>query len=243
MGIMETRPNPTTIPAVIKKVVFVSFGLLLLYFGIQLIRYHFLLVTFPYPLEYREGAILFVTDLLLEGENPYALQNMPLAMNVYGINYHLIVYPFARLWGATFLVHRAVSAVFILLSLPIFFVILRRHRAGVLYSLAAVLILYASLLYRYTPLARPDGVGFFYSSLASMSRICGNTPPRPWLPALLLALRRFIPSHISSCPFPIWLFICFCSYPSKKPFFMDACRFSCCCLRHWQSMGIMRPIF
>lgn len=146
---------------VLKRVVFFASGLILLYFGIQLVRYHYFLVTFPYPLEFREGAVLFTTNVLLEGKNPYALQNMPIAMNVYGINYHWIVYPFAKLWGATFVVHRTVSAVFILLALLLFFMILRRHNIGKLYSLAAALVLYASLLYRYTPLARPDGVGFF----------------------------------------------------------------------------------
>jgi len=104
-------------------------------------------VTFPYPLESFEGAMLLTTRVLLHGENPYALANMPVAINVYGINYHLLVYPFARLWGSTFLVHRAVSAVFIWLSCILFFVILRRHKINPLYSLSAVLIWYASLLY------------------------------------------------------------------------------------------------
>lgn len=144
-----------------KKLILVFFSLILFYFGFQIIRYHYLLVTFPYPLESFEGAMLLTTNLLLKGENPYALENMPVAINVYGINYHLLVYPFARLWGSTFLVHRAVSAIFILLACVLFFVILRRHQVNILYSVSAVLILYASLLYRYTVVAKPDGLGFF----------------------------------------------------------------------------------
>ena len=105
--------------------------------------------------------MLLTTDLLLNGENPFALEKMPAAMNVYGINYHLLVYPFARLWGSTFIVHRAVSAFFLLLSCILFFVVIRRHSINLVYSISAVLILYASLLYRYTPLAKPDSVGFF----------------------------------------------------------------------------------
>ncbi|HEX9386140.1 MAG TPA: hypothetical protein VF918_07465 [Anaerolineales bacterium] len=144
-----------------KKLILGFFSLILFYFGIQLIRYHYLLVTFPYPLESFEGAMLLTTNLLLKGENPYALENMPVAINVYGINYHLLVYPFARIWGSTFLVHRAISAIFILLSCILFFIILRRHQVNVLNSFSAVLILYASLLYRYTAVAKPDGLGLF----------------------------------------------------------------------------------
>jgi hypothetical protein len=144
-----------------KKIVLVVFSLILFYFGVRLIQYHYLLVTFPYQLENSEGTMLLTTDLLLKGENPYALRNMPVAMNVYGIGYHLLVYPFARLWGPTLLVHRALSAFFILLACLLFFIVLRRHGINKLYSASAALILYASLLYRYTSTAKPDGLGFF----------------------------------------------------------------------------------
>lgn len=157
---MTTVPN-TTLIFRIKKLTLIIFGLALFYFGVQLLHYHYLLVTFPYQLESFEGAMLLTTNLLLKGENPYALANMPVAINVYGINYHLFVYPFARIWGSTCLVHRAVSAFFLLLSCGLFFVVLRRHKIGILHSLSAVLILYASLLYRYTAIAKPDGLGLF----------------------------------------------------------------------------------
>lgn len=147
--------------SMVKKIIPVVFSLILLYFGVELIRYHYLLVTFPYQLENSEGTMLLTTDLLLKGENPYALRNMPVAMNVYGIGYHLLVYPFARLGGPTLLVHRALAAFFILLSCLLFFIILRRHGIHKLYCFSAVLILYASLLYRYTSTAKPDALGFF----------------------------------------------------------------------------------
>ena len=150
-----------SLPTPAKKITFIAFSLILLYFAIQLVRYHYLLVTYPYPLESFEGAMLLTTDLLLDGENPFALDRMPAAMNVYGINYHWVVYPFAKIWGSTFIVHRAVSAFFLLISCILFFVVIRRHGINLVYSISAVLLLYASLLYRYTPLAKPDSVGFF----------------------------------------------------------------------------------
>jgi hypothetical protein len=104
----------------LKKILRTYFCLALLFLGIQLFRYHYELITFPYLVDSFESAMLLTTDLMLKGENPYALENMPLAINVYGINYHLVVYPFARLWGATLLVHRAVAGFFILLSCILF---------------------------------------------------------------------------------------------------------------------------
>jgi hypothetical protein len=78
---------------------------------------YFALVTIsiPYPIEYREGATQVMTQYLLEGKNPYALENQPLAMNNNGIVYNLFVLPLAMLFGNTLLVHRVVTFVFILL--------------------------------------------------------------------------------------------------------------------------------
>ena len=158
---MIERITGMALPTPAKKITFIAFGLILLYFAFLLVRYHYLLIVFPYPLESFEGAMLLTTKLLLNGENPFALEKMPAAMNVYGINYHLLVYPFAKIWGSTFIVHRVVSAFFLLFSIILFFIVIRRHGINLVYSISAVLILYASLLYRYTPLAKPDSVGLF----------------------------------------------------------------------------------
>jgi len=144
-----------------KKICFFLFGIALLYFGIRLLHYHYLLITHPYPLEYREGSILLTTDLLLKGENPYALKNMPVAVNVYGIFYNLLVYPIAGIFGVNFLVHRAIAGFFIVFTCVLLLIALRRYMVDALYGISAALILYASLLYFITPLARPDGLGVF----------------------------------------------------------------------------------
>jgi hypothetical protein len=49
----------------------------------------------PYPLEFREGASQVMTQLLLDGKNPFSLANQPLGMNNYGIVHGVIVLPFA----------------------------------------------------------------------------------------------------------------------------------------------------
>jgi hypothetical protein len=68
------------------------------------------------PLEFRENAMIFTTKLLLNGENPYAFSKQPVFTNVYGILYHIIVYPFAKVFGNSFFIHRLISIIFILMS-------------------------------------------------------------------------------------------------------------------------------
>jgi hypothetical protein len=66
-------------------------------------------VLMPFPIEYREGVAQVMTQILLKGGNPFSLEYHPLAMNNYGIGYYLVVFPFARLFGNTLPIHRAVS--------------------------------------------------------------------------------------------------------------------------------------
>jgi len=79
---------------------------------------YFALVTIsiPYQIEFREGTALVLTRLMLSGQNPFILENQPLAMNNYGIGYNLAVLPFASLFGNTLWIHRSITLVFILLS-------------------------------------------------------------------------------------------------------------------------------
>jgi hypothetical protein len=85
-------------------------------------------LVWPYPLEYREGASQVLTQLLLAGKNPFALENQPLGMTNYGIGFNLMVWPLAALFGNTLLIHRLVTLVFILLAS---FLVLRTASASV----------------------------------------------------------------------------------------------------------------
>jgi len=123
--------------------------------------YHTHVITFPYPSEYREGAMIQTTNILLTGGNPYAIANQPQDTNAYGILYSIVCYPFAKLFGSSLQLHRAVSGIFILLSCLIVFLFARTNKHSFLPSLTVTLILYASLLYGVTPLVRPDSLGLF----------------------------------------------------------------------------------
>lgn len=66
-------------------------------------------VFIPYPIEYREGVSQVLTQLLLNGENPFLAANQPLAMNNYGIFYSFVVFPFVILFGNILAVYRFVN--------------------------------------------------------------------------------------------------------------------------------------
>ncbi len=121
------------------------------------------MITYPYPLEFREGAMLVTTDLLVKGRNPFSWDEQPQHTNIYGIVYHLIVYPFAKLFNTGAVVHRSVSAVFIIASCFIIFLVLRRKKVPVYYIFPAVLLLYAFFLFpgTTTPFSGPHSLGLF----------------------------------------------------------------------------------
>src|SRR5262245_27573912 len=66
-------------------------------FGAWLFLMHLRMIVSPAPQEMREGAVVWITRLLLEGRNPYDVAELPASTNVYGIFYHLAVLPIAWL--------------------------------------------------------------------------------------------------------------------------------------------------
>ena len=127
-----------------------------------LVILHLRMIVSSAPQEMREGAIVWITRLLLEGRNPYAVAELPASTNVYGIVYHAIVWPFARVFGNGFTVHRAVSAAAIAGSCTLLYRLLRRLGTDFVVAATGVMLFYASSLYWVSPLARPDGVGVFF---------------------------------------------------------------------------------
>ena len=146
----------------------VIFTIFLVFFVLRLAIYHFDLVKFPYPSALREGAMMTNTDALVKGINPYDMSRQPQMMNPYGIVYPLLVWPWAKLFGTTILIHRMVTAFFILASCALMFFILRRMKVAVLISLWAVLMFYASLVFpgTSTPTIDPGAVGMFFMLLS-----------------------------------------------------------------------------
>lgn len=142
------------LPVLFKNWTYIVLGLC----ALSLFNYHLRLIANPFQNEYREGAIALITNILTRGGNPYALENQPVYANMYGIFYHLVVYPFALLFGSTLPVHRIVTAFCVWGTCYLFFRATHRLNASLFLGLGFTLILYRYFLIG-TPTARPDGLG------------------------------------------------------------------------------------
>ncbi|MGB6063282.1 MAG: hypothetical protein WBG50_00635 [Desulfomonilaceae bacterium] len=118
-------------------------------------------ISRDYPLEYREFAVIFSTDLLLQGYNPYSIALQPVAMNAYGIVYNLLVLPLAHVWGSTPYVHRVVSCFFIVMTCGCLLWGLRLSRVSWSMAVVAVATLFAFLATGLSIVSRPDSLGQF----------------------------------------------------------------------------------
>lgn len=149
------------------KARFTRYFIWLLYAGVAfcllwLLRYAWLTLVNPNPLEYREGASLLLTDFLLRGENPYALANHPLTHNIYGLIYNLVVLPMAAIFGNTILVHRLVAILGVICSSGLVAWALLNRKVALPYALAGGGLVLAGQLFYTSPLVRPDGLGMLF---------------------------------------------------------------------------------
>lgn len=168
------------------------------------------------PLELRENAMITTTDLLLAGGNPYALKNMPAYVNSHGILYNLVVYPFAKIFGSTFLIHRGISAFFIIAACLLFFFFLLSSQVPISFSTIAASLLYAQLVTGgYDTTARADSLGFFLflSSIVIAVRFKFRTSPLIF--SLILTMLSFLAKQyfaITIIYLSVYLFL----FESKK---------------------------
>ena len=143
----------------ISNIVFWSIAISVL---LILFNTHYAIITFPFPLEFREGHMMGTTSQLLNLINPYNIENYPQYYNSYGIVYNLVVYPFTFIFKNLLLTHRIVNAIFIFLSL---FLIIFYNKVffykNLKFGIALLILLYSKLLLRETSVIRPDSLGVF----------------------------------------------------------------------------------
>lgn len=121
--------------------------------------YHFRLVTWPYQAELREGSMMDVTALMLDGQRPYDITTHPFHFWSYGFVVNWIAYLLAHVVGASTTLHRAIIAAAIFLTCVLFWLVLRHQRTPLPIRVPCVALLYSGLLYYVQPLARVDAVG------------------------------------------------------------------------------------
>jgi len=120
----------------------------------------FAAIHIPYPIEYREGASQVMTQILLTGGNPFSLEHHPLSMNNYGIGYNLVVFPFAKPFGNTLIVHRSVSVFFLFASLFLIASVVWKLKQDLLVSIISCIFITIGLAGR-------GGLGAFPSALGA----------------------------------------------------------------------------
>lgn len=169
---------------------------------------HVRMILSPAPQEMREGAIIWITRLLLEGRNPYALSELPASTDAYGIVYHLVVLPFARVFGNGYTVHRAVSAAAIAGACALLYRLLRRERTDRVLAAVGVMLFYASSLYFVAPLARPDGLGVLFCIASITWLFTDDLTPRRFLMGLTFAILALLTKvYLAFPPFVAALYV------------------------------------
>lgn len=171
--------------------------------GIKLVSFAINIIRAPFPLELREGAILSTTQLLLQGRNPFAAENLPQYMNGYGIVYNLVATPLAGWFGNTFQMHRLLTLLFILAGSGFIYYAIVRRGGSRLYSAALVVCVLANAMYSVTPLTRPDGLGFLLFVLAILIPWLQGFSKTSLLASAILATLAFYTKLYFYLPVPI----------------------------------------
>jgi len=126
-----------------------------------LVRHHVTLVMMPIPLDLYEGQMPLITGIIASGHNPYTAEFQPQAMSVYPPLYNLLVAPLTAMFANDLVLHRIVSAVFILAACAVFGFATWRRGADALMALASAAAVYAGLVFYSTPVASTNALGVF----------------------------------------------------------------------------------
>ncbi|MEO5355961.1 MAG: hypothetical protein H7844_01530 [Nitrospirae bacterium YQR-1] len=147
-------------------ILIVAFYSLLL---VNILKYHLTIIYHPYQLEQDELGMVLSTDLLLKGGNPYDFANQPMYINIYGIAYNYVVISVHKVISLMYsnnsatliLSHRMTSGIFIIFSVMLLIIVMRRLNFNYIYIYGAALIQYAAFMVNTTPIIRPDSFGTF----------------------------------------------------------------------------------
>jgi hypothetical protein len=119
------------------------------------------IITFPYPMEFREGSFQLTTFALLNHINPFSIENNPIYVNPLGVGYNLLILPFITVLGNTLTIHRMLNAIFILGALILLIKVMRQQNISWPAILIAGLFTWMGLMFHASPTTRPDTLGEF----------------------------------------------------------------------------------
>ena len=116
------------------------------------------LISYPYPIEYREGHSLSSTMLMMQGISPYTLDTYPEYYNSYGILFNILMLPFVCLFGPSLVVCRIVNELCVI-SIILLLLFYKRKSQRWEIVLAAICNFYIFYHINTNVSIRPDGLG------------------------------------------------------------------------------------
>ena len=78
-------------------------------FFFMTMKYYIQVISIDAPQEYREDMFILTTKRLLDGKSIFTSDSMPNYTNAYGIGYSIAAVPFARIFGSSYVTHKAVA--------------------------------------------------------------------------------------------------------------------------------------
>jgi 4-amino-4-deoxy-L-arabinose transferase-like glycosyltransferase len=205
---------------ILRSIIFFSFIAAAFFLIIRVICYQYQLITYPFQLEYREGATLLFTQAILEGKNIFSLQQAPLYTNGYGVVYNLIIIPFAKLFGNTLLIHRFFTAIFSFASTGLIIYTIYSKNKNVLAALFGGISFLISQLYWVIPTARADATGLFFFLLSILIPYFNSYSYRSLILSAIFGLIAFYTKPYFVISIPIIASFIFLFLSKKKGLFI-----------------------
>jgi len=167
-------------------------------------------VGLPYPLDNREYVATSGTALLLQGKDPYGMDQQPSFLYAYGFVQSLVAYPFAEIFGPTLQLHRAISCISIILCSLTLFWALRTSGISTALAWTGALLLLNHLAYAWPINAKPDALGLLFFLLSVVIPYWGEFCWWSLLASIFLTIVAFYtkPYYVLGAPFlATYLFI------------------------------------
>jgi hypothetical protein len=171
----------------------------------------FFAVAPSYPIYCREAHEVFSTYLLLQGKNPYSIDQHPALMHCYGIVHSLIGYALSIFLGYSVQLQRLISSAAILGSTSLLYWVLRAGKTPRHLAIPGAVLLLTQLTFSTAISAKPDGLGLFILLVSLILPVVFDFRPTALaLSAVCIVLGYFTkPYFIIGAPLIVGYLFCF----------------------------------
>jgi len=167
---------------------FMIFGSIFL---IGFLNYHYQVITYPYQIEYREGAHYYIGSELSKGNFPFTLKSQPDLSYMYGIGFPLISSVFIKFFGNDLFSLRLISALAIFSVSIYFFQYNLKLKVKISQIVLSAILFYGINLFLCIPSARPDALGYLFFILSIFIPYQSSFTKKSLLTSIIFALFAF----------------------------------------------------